>query len=171
MTLSVLETRPKTDSNPDSPLGSDTRHALADLVLNAVSDSYVLMVKTQAVHWNVTGPLFKSLHDLTEGQYQDLFAAIDDLAERIRALGLKAPMTYDGMQAASEIEPFRTERPTAGDMIAELAADNDKIAKRLILGIEAASRETDPATEDILTERLRAHQKASWMLRAMLETA
>lgn len=170
MTLSVLEMRPKTDSNPDSPLGSDTRRALGDLVLQAVSDSYVLMVKTQAVHWNVTGPLFKPVHDLTEDQYNDLFAAIDDLAERIRALGFKAPMSYTAMQQATSIEPFTKDAPTAGEMIAELAADNDTLARRLVTGIEAASEEGDPATEDILTERLRAHQKAAWMLRAMVET-
>ncbi|MEM1149339.1 MAG: DNA starvation/stationary phase protection protein [Pseudomonadota bacterium] len=170
MTLSVLEMRPKTDSNPDSPLSSDTRRALGDLVLNAVSNSYVLMVKTQAVHWNVTGPLFKPVHDLTEAQYNDLFSAIDDLAERIRALGFTAPMSYTAMQDVSSIKAFTKDAPTAGEMIAELASDNDTLAARLVQGIEAASKEGDPATEDILTERLRAHQKAAWMLRAMIET-
>lgn len=171
MTLSILETRPKTDTKPDSPLGTEARQDLRELVLSALSDSYVLLIKTQAVHWNITGPMFKSVHDLTEDQYDDLFQAIDDLAERIRALGLKAPMNYTSMQDVSVLEPFGGETPTAGEMIETLAKDNDLLAKRLMAGIEAAAQEGDPATEDIFTERLRAHQKAAWMLRAMVETA
>jgi len=169
MTLSVLETRPQTETQPSAVLDTETRQDLRELVLSALADSYVLMIKTQAVHWNITGPMFKSVHDLTEEQYDDLFEAIDDLAERIRALGLKAPMNYISMQDISVLEPFTGNTPSASELVETLARDNDTISRRLMAGIKAASEEGDPATEDIFTERLRAHQKAAWMLRAMVE--
>ncbi|MEL6662950.1 MAG: ferritin-like domain-containing protein, partial [Pseudomonadota bacterium] len=90
-------------------------------------------------------------------------------AERIRALGLKAPMNYISMQDISVLEPFTGETPSASELVETLARDNDTISRRLMAGIKAASEEGDPATEDMFTERLRAHQKAAWMLRAMVE--
>jgi starvation-inducible DNA-binding protein len=168
MTLSVLKTDSniKTQTNP--MMETDLKDELGQLVLRILSGSYVLMLKTQAVHWNIAGPLFKSVHDLTEDQYQDLFAAIDDLAERIRALGLKAPMNYEAMKDRTDLEAFDHQTLDAGQMIAALAAGHELLATELAAGVKVASEKGDPATEDIFTERLRIHQKHAWMLRAMI---
>ena len=168
MTTSILKTKPQTRTGLNS-LGSDQdRQQLGQQVLRILSSTYVLMTKTQAVHWNVSGPLFKSVHDLTEDQYTDLFEAIDDLAERIRALGLRAPMNYAAMQNGTDLEAFEGKPISAGDMLRALAADNELIASELVQVIKAASEKGDPATEDLFTERLRIHQKNTWMLRAMI---
>lgn len=169
MTLSILKTKPKTDAAPNMVMGKDKRTDLSEMVLRILSGSYVLMIKTQAVHWNVSGPLFKSVHDMTEEQYNDLFAAIDDLAERIRALGLKAPMNFDAMQNGTDIRSFGDHSLTTGEMIKALAADHELIASELVAGIKAAGELGDPATEDMFTERLRIHQKHAWMLSAMVD--
>lgn len=169
MTLSVLQTQPKTDSAPNSMMAKETRQDLSQMILRVLSGTYVLMIKTQAVHWNVSGPLFKPVHDLMEEHYNDLFAAIDDLAERIRALGLKAPMNYQTMQEGTDIKAFSDDTLNTGQMITALAADHELIASELAAGIEAAGEIGDPATEDLFTERLRVHQKNAWMLRAMVE--
>jgi starvation-inducible DNA-binding protein len=169
MTLSILKTKPKTDAAPNMVMGKDKRTDLSEMVLRILSGSYVLMIKSQAVHWNVSGPLFKSVHDLTEDQYNDLFAAIDDLAERIRALGLKAPMNFEAMQNGTDIRSFDDHSLTTGEMIKALAADHELMASELVAGVKAAGEIGDPATEDIFTERLRIHQKYAWMLRAMVD--
>ena len=169
MTISVLQTQPKTDSAPHSMMAEDMRRDLAQMILRALSGTYVLMIKTQAVHWNVAGPLFKPVHDMTEEHYEDLFKAIDDLAERIRALGLRAPMNYQTMENGTDLKPFSDDRLTTGQLITALAADHELLAAELASGIKAASEIGDPATEDLLTERLRTHQKNAWMLRAMVE--
>lgn len=143
---------------------------LGQIVLRILSGSYVLMIKTQAVHWNVTGPMFKSVHDMTETQYKDLFLAVDDLAERIRALGLKAPMNYEALQDRTRISSFDHEILDATAMIDALATGHDTLASELAVGAQIASDKGDPATEDILVERLRVHQKQAWMLRALIES-
>ena len=168
MTLTALKIKPKTDAKPDPVVARESRDDLKRMILRILSGSYALMIKTQAVHWNISGPLFKSVHDMTEAQYTSLFAAIDVLAERIRALGLTAPMSYDAMQDATDIRPFDKAKLTAGQMIRALASDHELLSRELMAGIEAASRIGDPATEDLFTERLRDHQKQAWMLRALL---
>lgn len=169
MTISVLQTQPKTDTAPNSMMAPETRKDLSQMILRALSGTYVLMIKTQAVHWNVAGPMFKPVHDMTEEHYEDLFKAIDDLAERIRALGLRAPMNYQTMENGTDLKPFSDDRLTTGQLITALAADHELLAAELASGIKAAAEIGDPATEDLLTERLRVHQKNAWMLRAMVE--
>lgn len=169
MTVSVLKTQVETQTGPNAMLAKDVRDELSQAVLRILSGSYVLMIKTQAVHWNITGPLFKSVHDLTEDQYTDLFEAIDVLAERIRALGIKAPMGYDQMQDGTDLKPFDADNLAADQMIAALAADHELLATEMAAGVKIASEFGDPATEDLFTERLRIHQKHAWMLRAMLD--
>ena len=172
MTQAVLkkhqEFESTTKTSPNPLMSTDTKNALGELVLRVLSGSYVLLIKTQAVHWNVRGPLFKPVHDLTEDQYGNLFAAIDDLAERLRALGLKAPMNYAAMKASTDIEAFSDDMLDAEQMIVALAADHELLASKLAAGVRAAGDIGDPATEDLFTERLRYHQKQAWMLRAML---
>ncbi|MEM1087873.1 MAG: DNA starvation/stationary phase protection protein [Pseudomonadota bacterium] len=168
MTLSVLKATTTNEPKPQSGLSDEARGKLAKAVLEGLSSSYVLMVKTQGVHWNVSGPLFKSVHDLTEDQYDDLFEAIDDIAERIRALGLRAPMTYEEMAEMTDIEPFTTAPLETGQMIEALATDHQALATHLARGAKLAAEIGDPASEDLFVERLRIHEKHAWMLRALL---
>lgn len=133
-----------------------------------LAETYLLLVKTHGYHWNVVGPQFVSLHTLFEGQYQDLFAAVDDIAERIRALGVKAPSGLAAFSELSHIEEGRGETP-AEDMVAALQRDNEHLASECRHGVAAAEEADDPATADLLTGRLAVHEKAAWMLRSLLD--
>ncbi|WP_198374072.1 Dps family protein [Neoroseomonas rubea] len=130
-----------------------------------LSDTYLLMGKSQACHWNVTGPNFYSLHTLFEKQYNDLFAAVDVLAERLRALGSPAPMTVEGMLANATLEePPRI--PDASGMVRMLSEDHETLS--IAAATLAAKTEDDLATHDLLVARIAAHDKAAWMLRSHL---
>ena len=147
--------------------GLDDEQKLASCVAASLADSYLLMVKTQGYHWNVAGPLFYSLHNLTEAQYNDMFAAIDELAERIRALGYPAPTSITDMISRSVIEE-ETGNPTAEQMIDNLVKDHEAVAQRFREFVSRAEVPSDVATADMLTGRITFHEKASWMLRALL---
>lgn len=155
---------------PQSPsTGVTNATATAEALRDVLSDTYRLMFKTQAYHWNVEGPLFFSLHNLTEEQYENLFKAADELAERMRALGKLAPNTMAEIMSNSVINDLDT-APSAGDMCADLAADNERVAHRLHALIKIADQANDPVTEDLATERAAFHEQAVWMLRAISAT-
>ncbi|WP_417210666.1 Dps family protein [Antarctobacter sp.] len=139
---------------------------LASALSDVLADTYRLLFKTHAIHWNVEGPLFFSVHNLTEAQYQDLFAAADELAERIRALGHLAPSRLDDIIHRSRVEDV-TEGLSAAGMIDQLAADHEKLAHRLHALVEMSGSRKDPVTEDLATARSAFHEKAAWMLRAL----
>ena len=168
MTLTALNIEARNSTAPEIGLKADARMGLANLVRSALSGSYVLLTKTQAVHWNISGPLFKSVHDLTEDQYKDLFAAIDDLAERIRALGRLSPVNYTEMENATVISGFTDDNMTAGAMIEALADDHSRLSTEFAEAARVAADMGDPATEDMFVERLRAHEKHAWMLRSLI---
>jgi starvation-inducible DNA-binding protein len=151
--------------HPD--LGIDGRKRLAERLADIVADTYVLLVKTQGYHWNVVGPLFVSLHKLTEEQYEDLFAAGDELAERIRTLGYPAPASLRAMIKDSRISEAKG-NPTAEEMVENLVADHETLVRHLREITELAEESHDQGTADMLTERLKAHEKAIWMLRAIV---
>lgn len=153
-------------SNDSVSTGVRDTGALASALSDVLADTYRMLFKTHAIHWNVEGPLFFSVHNLTEEQYQDLFAAADDLAERIRALGHLAPSRLDDITKRSRIEDV-TEGLSAAEMIEQLAADHEKLAHRLHALIEMAGGRKDPVTEDLATARSAFHEKAAWMLRAL----
>ncbi|MBT0956153.1 DNA starvation/stationary phase protection protein [Alphaproteobacteria bacterium KMM 3653] len=140
--------------------------AVAEGLGQVLADTYRLTFKTHAFHWNVEGPLFFSIHNLTEGQYEDMFAAADELAERMRALGQKAPMSMADIVSNSVIEDSDT-APSAGEMCDLLAEDHQRIAHRLHALIKIAGEQNDPVTEDLATARSAFHEKAAWMLRAL----
>ncbi len=142
----------------------DTK-AVADGLTNILADTYRLVFKSHAYHWNVTGPLFFSVHTLTEQQYEDMFKAADALAERIRALGEIAPMSLSTVTGNSVISD-KGERLTAREMVTDLADDHERIAHRLHDLIELAGNHRDPVTEDLATARAAFHEEATWMLRA-----
>jgi starvation-inducible DNA-binding protein len=116
----------------------------------------------------VVGPLFVSLHQLTEQQYQDLFGAIDDIAERIRALGYPAPTSIAEMLHHSAIVEAHGSKFSAEQMVKALVSDHETVSRRLRDAVEVAEDLRDAATADMLTARLQAHEKAVWMLRATI---
>lgn len=143
-----------------------------DEVVNALStllaSSYTLYLKAQNYHWNVTGPMFTALHDLFEEQYTELASAIDEIAERIRALGSFAPGSYS---AFAELSAVREETgvPAAMEMVRNLAADNEAVAVAAKRVIEAADAAGDQATEDLAVGRVAVHEKNAWILRSHLD--
>ncbi|WP_187428540.1 DNA protection during starvation protein 1 [Roseobacter fucihabitans] len=139
---------------------------IADGLTDVLADTYRLTFKSHAFHWNVEGPLFYSIHSLTEEHYENMFAAADKLAERIRAIGQMAPMSMHQMMSASVINDPET-TPSAGEMCTMLADDHQRIAHRLHALIEIAGEQNDPVTEDLATERSAFHEQAAWMLRAL----
>ena len=139
--------------------------AIAKGLSEALSDSYRLLFKTHAVHWNVEGPMFHSIHVLTEAQYTDLFKAADDLAERIRALGQIAPFQLSEITAMSCVtDP--SQLGSAQDMVEDLATDHESVARRMRDAVARAEKGEDVATADLLTARVAFHEKSAWMLRA-----
>ncbi|GGF80266.1 starvation-inducible DNA-binding protein [Mameliella alba] len=149
--------------------GVRNTETLASGLSDVLADTYRLLFKTHAIHWNVEGPLFFSVHNLTEEQYQDLFAAADDLAERIRALGHLAPARLDDITKRSRVDDLSAKATTA-DMIEDLAHDHEKLAHRLHALIALAGTHRDPVTEDLATARSAFHEKAAWMLRALAKS-
>jgi len=159
----ALNVKPKSDN---VKTGVTNIEGLAEGLVDVLSDTYRLIFKTHAYHWNVEGPMFFSVHNLTEEQYENMFEAADELAERIRALGLLAPMKMATIIKSSVIED-EDDMPSAGKMCEQLAADHERVAHRLHALIELAGDRNDPVTEDLATERSAFHEKAAWMLRAI----
>ncbi|MEL6533091.1 MAG: DNA starvation/stationary phase protection protein [Pseudomonadota bacterium] len=163
MTQSVLTATAQTET-PET--GVNEIGQIADALAGVLSDSQLLLVKTQAVHWNVSGPMFHSIHSLTEEQYTELFQAIDELAERIRALGQLAPISMAGMLSQSALK----ESDDLGDaqaMLTALVADHEALVRQARDVATLAAEHRDGATEDLMNARMAVHEKAAWMLRAM----
>lgn len=148
-------------------ISSDDRKDIAKRLGVVLADSYQLFIKTQGVHWNVAGPMFYSIHNLTEEHYNNLFLAVDELAERIRSLGLKAPASYTKYGELSAIEDH-DEPATAAEMVEMLAKDHETVCRSLRVAIEFCEGKDDYVTADMITERLAWHEEAIWMLRASL---
>ena len=164
MSDSVLQMKADVE-NPET--GLEHRKRLAGSLSGVLADTYLLLVKTHGYHWNVVGPLFVSLHRLTEEQYQNLFEAVDDLAERVRALGFPAPSSITEMMALAEIAED-TGNASAEEMVENLVADHERIVRRLRHATEAAEDLRDSVTADMLTARMAFHEQAVWMLRALI---
>jgi|GEM_PF-150395 len=163
MTANVLDVKTNV-SKLDT--GISNRSDLADQLGGCLADTLLLMIKTQAYHWNVSGPLFVPIHELTETHYQDLFAAVDELAERIRTLGYPAPFSSGQMSDMAAIDEEQG-KPTAQEMIETLVVDHQKIAQRLRDAALTADKSDDIATADMLTARIAFHEKAVWMLKSI----
>lgn len=144
------------------------REAIAEGLAKVLADSYLLYLRTHNYHWNVTGELFHSLHEQFEEQYTELAIAIDDIAERIRALGHKAPGTFKEFHELTSLEE-NTEEPKALEMVRLLAVGNEQVIRTARKALEPARDAEDEATIDLLTQRLNVHSKTAWMLRSHLE--
>ena len=152
---------------PNTGLSAKQRSDIASALNKVLADSYALYLKTHGYHWNVRGPNFQSLHVLLEGQYQDEWAALDDIAERIRALGELAPQGYAAFGNLSSIKDGDPEQDWEG-MFKELKTDNETVIATLRAAFPVADEAGDEATADLLTQRLAAHEKHAWMIRSTL---
>ncbi len=142
--------------------------ATVDALSTLLASSYSLYLKTHNYHWNVTGPMFTTLHTMFEVQYTELALAVDEIAERIRSLGAFAPGSYSAFAALSDVKE-ETGRPEATVMIGNLVADQQLVAEAARRVIVAAEADRDQATADLATRRLDVHEKNAWMLRSHLE--
>ena len=133
-----------------------------------LADSYTLYLKTHNFHWNVTGPMFTTLHTLFETQYSELALAVDEIAERIRTLGAPAPGTYVEFAQLTAVKEAKGV-PAAQQMVRLLTADQATVSAAAQRVVEASQAAGDEASADLGIRRLQVHQKNAWMLRSHLE--
>lgn len=143
------------------------RKAIAKGLSKVLADSYTLYLKTHNYHWNVTGPMFNTLHLMFEQQYTELATAVDEIAERIRALGVHAPGSYKAFASLTEIEE-ETEVPSAEEMIRQLVIGQETVVRTAREVFKVVDKANDEPTADLLTQRMQIHEKNAWMLRSML---
>lgn len=148
-------------------LSTEHKKSIADSLCHLLADTYTLYLKTLNFHWNVTGPQFSTLHLLFEGQYTELAAAVDEIAERIRALGHPAPASYSAYAKLAKVKEA-TDHPTAHEMIKRLNEDQHIVCETANKVFKIASQHDDQATADLATRRLQIHEKTAWMLKSMI---
>ncbi len=148
-------------------ISAEDRERIAKGLSRLLADTYTLYLKTHNYHWNVTGPLFNTLHLMFETQYTELATAVDEIAERIRALGHPAPGSY---KAFSKLTAIQEEEgvPSAEEMIRELVIGQETVARTAREVFPLAEQANDEPTADLLTQRMQIHEKNAWMLRSML---
>lgn len=144
------------------------RKELAQGLSRLLADTYTLYLKTHNYHWNVTGPMFQTLHLMFETQYNELALAVDLVAERIRALGVYAPGTYSQYVQLSSIKEEST-IPSAQEMIRNLVQGQEAVIRTARSLLPLADKASDESTADLLTQRLQLHEKTAWMLRSLIE--
>ncbi|MGN6152441.1 MAG: Dps family protein [Lysobacteraceae bacterium] len=162
---------PAADAAPqiDIGLSAADRRKIADGLSHFLADSYTLYLKTHNFHWNVTGPMFNTLHLMFEGQYTEEWTALDAVAERIRALGYRAPGTYGEFVKLSSIA--EDAEVGAGDwreMVRQLVVGNEAVCRTARKVLKTADDAGDDPTVDLMTQRLNIHEKNAWMLRSLL---
>ncbi|KQQ96521.1 Dps family protein [Massilia sp. Leaf139] len=152
----------------DTGISTEDRAKIVESLSTVLADAYMLYLKTHNFHWNVTGPMFSTLHVMFEEQYTEQWNALDDIAERIRSLGHFAPATYKRYAELSSI----TEEPevlSAKEMIRQLVEGNETLVRTLRAGVKVSDELDDYPTADMLTARMDVHEKNAWMLRSFLE--
>jgi starvation-inducible DNA-binding protein len=152
----------------DIGISKAQRKAIADGLSRLLADEYTLYLKTHNFHWNVTGPMFNTLHLMFEAQYTELALAVDLVAERIRALGFPAPGSYRQFTALSSIDE-ETGVPETRDMIRQLVEGQEAVVRTARDIFPLADEAHDEPTADLLTQRMQVHEKNGWMLRSLLE--
>ena len=153
--------------NIDIGIREADRQKIAQGLARLLADTYTLYLKTHNFHWNVTGPMFQTLHLMFETQYNELALAVDLIAERIRALGFPAPGTYREFAELSSIKESRGV-PAAEDMIRELVAGQEAVVKTARAVFPLVDEVHDEPSADLLTQRMQVHEKTAWMLRSLL---
>ena len=152
----------------DIGIEASSREEIAGGLSRVLADSYTLYLKTHNFHWNVTGPMFQTLHLMFETQYTELALAVDLVAERIRALGFPAPGTYKQFIALSTIKD-EDGVPRSKDMIKKLVEGHETVARTARAVFKTADAVSDQPTCDLLTQRMQVHEKTAWMLRSLLD--
>ena len=165
MANAALQAKPQ-ETNVDTGIANEGANAVVEVLSDALADSFSLYLKTLGVHWNIVGPSFFGLHKLTEAQYEDIDAAVDAIAERIRALGHLAPAAFGDYAARSVVESSTTVS-SAADMIQALIKDNEAVARRMRKAVAVADEADDVFTADMLTARIGKHEQNVWMLRSV----
>jgi starvation-inducible DNA-binding protein len=164
----------KNKSNAGAPaisigIGDKDRAAIAAGLSKLLADTYTLYLTTHNFHWNVTGPMFNTLHAMFMTQYTELWNAVDPIAERIRALGHAAPGSYSQFGTLSSIADAPAKPPKALEMVRILVAGHEAVARTARSVFPLADKADDQPTADLLTQRLDIHEKTAWMLRSLLE--
>ncbi len=152
----------------DIGIDKKDRKAIADGLSHLLADTYTLYLKTHNYHWNVTGPMFQTLHLMFQTQYTEMWQAVDLVAERIRTLGYAAPGTY---KAFAKLATIKEEEgvPAAIQMIKNLVKGHEQVAKTARSILPVVDKASDEPTADLLTQRLQLHEKTAWMLRSLLD--
>lgn len=150
--------------------GNEAHKPTSSALETLLASTYTLYLKTHNYHWNVTGPMFTTLHTLFETQYVELATAVDEIAERIRALGFRAPGSYAEFARLSSVKDAdESKTPVATAMIEQLVADHKKVADAARAVVEAAEKSADQASADLGTRRIDVAEKSAWMLRSHIE--
>ena len=153
-------------SDIDIGINQQDRQNIADGLKRLLADSYTLYLQTHNFHWNVTGPQFRELHLMFEEHYTELATAVDDIAERIRTLGVAAPGTYQAFAQLSSIKEVEGV-PEAGEMVDLLTKGHEQVVKTSRDVLKAAQAADDESTAALVSDRMRIHEKTAWMLRAI----
>ena len=151
----------------DIGISEHNRAEIAQGLSRLLADTYTLYLKTHNFHWNVTGPQFNTLHLMFEQQYTELAAAVDEIAERIRALGMVAPGSYTQFAQLTSISE-ETGTLGAEEMIQQLVRDQETVVRTARSVFPVAAEAADEPTADLLTQRMQIHEKTAWMLRSMI---
>jgi len=150
-------------------IGEKDRGAIAGGLARLLADTYTLYLTTHNFHWNVTGPMFNTLHTMFMAQYTELWTAVDPIAERIRSLGHPAPGSYAQFGALASIKDAPTTPPKALEMVRILVDGHEAVARTARSIFALADQASDEPTADLLTQRLTVHEQTAWMLRSLLE--
>jgi starvation-inducible DNA-binding protein len=159
--------RIKMDMKINIGINETDRKEISEGLSRLLADTYTLYLKTHNFHWNVTGPMFQTLHLMFETQYMELATAVDLIAERIRALGFPAPATYAEFSRLSSIKE-EPDVPNAQEMIRLLVEGQEAVVRTARQAFKSAEKGNDQPTEDLLTQRMQTHEKTAWMLRSLL---
>lgn len=151
----------------DIGIPSEDRIKIAEGLKALLADSYTLYLQTHNFHWNVTGPKFRDLHLMFEEHYTELSTAVDEIAERIRTLGVAAPGTYKAFASLSSIQEIEGV-PSPEEMIQILNNGHEKVVKSCRSALKLAQDADDESTASLVSDRMRLHEKTAWMLRSML---
>ena len=143
------------------------RKSIAEGLAKLLADTYSLYLKTHFFHWNVTGPMFNTLHLMFETHYNEMWLAVDPIAERIRALGIHAPGTYSAFGKLTSIKESENV-PKAEEMIKQLVLGHETVTATARASVKIAEDANDQPTLDLLTQRMQYHEKTAWMLRSLL---
>ena len=153
----------------DIGIGAKDRATISEGLSRLLADTYTLYLTTHNFHWNVTGPMFNTLHAMFMGQYTELWNAVDPIAERIRSLGHHAPGSYAQFGRLSSLPDVPETPPRALDMVRVLVAGHEAVARTARELFPRADKAGDEPTADLLTQRLTVHEQTAWMLRSLLQ--